>query len=53
MAENGVKVGVLRGRENSFPDAFIAKVNAMGEGVSGRVRAPRRARSSTSRCPTG
>jgi len=28
------KVGVLRGRENSFPDAFIAKVNSMGRGVA-------------------
>ena len=26
--------GVLRGRENSFPDAFIAKVNEMGRGVA-------------------
>jgi glutathione synthase/RimK-type ligase-like ATP-grasp enzyme len=26
-------IGVLRGRENSFPDAFIAKVNSMGKGV--------------------
>ena len=34
MAENGVKIGVLRGRENSFPDAFIAKVNAAGKGVT-------------------
>ncbi len=29
-----VKIGVLRGRENSFPEAFIAKVNSMGKGVS-------------------
>lgn len=29
-----MKIGVLRGRENSFPDAFIAKVNSMGKGVS-------------------
>ena len=28
------RVGVLRGRENSFPDAFIAKVNSMGRGVA-------------------
>jgi glutathione synthase/RimK-type ligase-like ATP-grasp enzyme len=28
------KIGVLRGRENSFPDAFIAKVNSMGRGVT-------------------
>jgi glutathione synthase/RimK-type ligase-like ATP-grasp enzyme len=33
MAENGVRIGVLRGRENSFPDAFIAKVNSIGKGV--------------------
>jgi glutathione synthase/RimK-type ligase-like ATP-grasp enzyme len=32
--ESGVKIGVLRGRENSFPDAFIAKVNAAGRGVT-------------------
>lgn len=29
-----MRIGVLRGRENSFPDAFIAKVNSMGRGVS-------------------
>ena len=29
-----MRIGVLRGRENSFPDAFIAKVNSMGQGVS-------------------
>ena len=34
MAESGVKIGVLRGRENSFPDAFIAKVNSTGRGVT-------------------
>jgi glutathione synthase/RimK-type ligase-like ATP-grasp enzyme len=34
MAQSGVRVGVLRGRENSFPDAFIAKVNSMGKGVA-------------------
>lgn len=28
-----MKIGVLRGRENSFPDAFIGKVNSMGRGV--------------------
>jgi hypothetical protein len=28
-----IKIGVLRGRENSFPEAFIAKVNSMGKGV--------------------
>lgn len=27
-----IKIGVLRGRENSFPDAFIAKVNELGRG---------------------
>ena len=34
MAESDVRIGVLRGRENSFPDAFIAKVNSMGRGVT-------------------
>ena len=34
MAETDVRIGVLRGRENSFPDAFIAKVNAMSRGVT-------------------
>jgi glutathione synthase/RimK-type ligase-like ATP-grasp enzyme len=29
-----MRIGVLRGRENSFPDAFIAKVNDMGKGVT-------------------
>ncbi len=29
-----MKIGVLRGRENSFPEGFIAKVNSMGKGVS-------------------
>jgi len=29
-----IQIGVLRGRENSFPDAFIAKVNSMGKGVA-------------------
>jgi glutathione synthase/RimK-type ligase-like ATP-grasp enzyme len=28
-----MRIGVLRGRENSFPDAFITKVNAMDRGV--------------------
>jgi glutathione synthase/RimK-type ligase-like ATP-grasp enzyme len=28
------KVGALRGRENSFPDAVLAKINSMGKGVS-------------------
>ena len=34
MTANGPRIGVLRGRENSFPDAFIAKVNAAGKGTS-------------------
>src|SRR4029453_16476978 len=34
MAASDVRIGVLRGRENSFPDAFIAKVNSLGKGVS-------------------
>jgi glutathione synthase/RimK-type ligase-like ATP-grasp enzyme len=29
-----MRIGVLRGRENSFPDAFIAKVNAMDKGIT-------------------
>lgn len=29
-----MKIGVLRGRENSFPEAFIAKVNSMAKGVT-------------------
>ncbi len=29
-----MRIGVLRGRENSFPEAFIAKVNSMAKGVS-------------------
>ena len=29
-----MQIGVLRGRENSFPDAFIAKVNSMDKGVT-------------------
>lgn len=32
--ERQMRIGVLRGRENSFPDAFIAKVNSMGKGVT-------------------
>jgi glutathione synthase/RimK-type ligase-like ATP-grasp enzyme len=28
-----MRIGVLRGRENSFPEAFIAKVNGRGRGV--------------------
>ena len=27
MADSDTRIGVLRGRENSFPDAFIARVN--------------------------
>jgi glutathione synthase/RimK-type ligase-like ATP-grasp enzyme len=33
MAESDIRIGVLRGRENSFPDAFIEKVNTMDEDV--------------------
>lgn len=33
MAKTNVRIGVLRGRENSFPDAFIEKVNASGKGA--------------------
>jgi len=29
-----MKIGVLRGRENSFPEAFIAKVNDLDKGVT-------------------
>ena len=29
-----MRIGVLRGRENSFPDAFINKVNEMNRGVT-------------------
>jgi glutathione synthase/RimK-type ligase-like ATP-grasp enzyme len=29
-----MKIGFLRGRENSFPNAFIEKVNSMGRGVT-------------------
>jgi glutathione synthase/RimK-type ligase-like ATP-grasp enzyme len=29
-----MRIGVLRGRENSFPDAVIAKVNSMSKGVT-------------------
>jgi len=29
-----MRIGVLRGRENSFPDAFIAKVNSLAKGVT-------------------
>src|SRR6186713_3260599 len=29
-----MRIGVLRGRENSFPDAFIKKVNEMNRGVT-------------------
>jgi glutathione synthase/RimK-type ligase-like ATP-grasp enzyme len=39
MAESTNRVGVLRGRENSFPDAFIAKVNeAAGDVVAEYVQ---------------
>jgi glutathione synthase/RimK-type ligase-like ATP-grasp enzyme len=34
MADSDIRIGVLRGRENSFPDAFIEKVNAMDGGVT-------------------
>jgi len=34
MADNDIRIGVLRGREDSFPDAFIEKVSAMDRGVS-------------------
>ena len=34
MADSDIRIGVLRGREDSFPDAFIEKVNAMDRGVS-------------------
>ena len=34
MGASDVRIGVLRGRENSFPDAFVAKVNSLGKGVS-------------------
>src|SRR5262252_4601656 len=33
MAASDVRIGVLRGRDNSFPDAFIAKVNSLGKGA--------------------
>jgi hypothetical protein len=52
MAESDVRIGVLRGRENSFPDAFIAKVNSMEKGVTAEfvhLGAP----SSTRPSPTG
>ncbi len=29
-----MRIGVLRGRENSFPEAFVARVNSMGAGVT-------------------
>ena len=29
-----MRIGVLRGRENSFPDAFVARVNSMDKGVA-------------------
>jgi glutathione synthase/RimK-type ligase-like ATP-grasp enzyme len=31
---SAMRVGVLRGRENSFPEAFIAKVNSLDRGVT-------------------
>ena len=34
MADSDIRIGVLRGRENSFPDAFIEKVNALNRGVT-------------------
>ncbi len=34
MAEGDIRVGVLRGRENSFPEAFIERVNASDRGVT-------------------
>lgn len=34
MADSDLRIGVLRGRENSFPDAFIEKVNETGQGVT-------------------
>jgi len=40
MAENGVRIGVLRGGR-TLPDAFIAKVNSTARDDRG-VRAPRR-----------
>ena len=33
MASRDLRIGVLRGRENSFPDAFIQKVNGMEKDV--------------------
>ena len=33
-----MRIGVLRGRENSFPDAVIAKVSVYEDG--GKVRVP-------------
>jgi glutathione synthase/RimK-type ligase-like ATP-grasp enzyme len=34
MADSDIRIGVLRGRENSFPDAFMEKVRAMDRGVT-------------------
>ena len=34
MADSDTRIGILRGRENSFPDAFIEKVNGMDKGVA-------------------
>ncbi len=33
MPKPSARIGVLRGRENSFPEAFIAKVNSLSRGV--------------------
>jgi hypothetical protein len=33
MADSEIRIGVLRGREDSFPEAFIEKVGAMSRGV--------------------
>jgi glutathione synthase/RimK-type ligase-like ATP-grasp enzyme len=33
MAARDIRIGVLRGRENSFPDAVVARINAGSEGV--------------------
>src|SRR3972149_6873206 len=34
MAAGDVRIGVLRGRGDSFPGAVTAKVNSLGKGVS-------------------
>jgi glutathione synthase/RimK-type ligase-like ATP-grasp enzyme len=33
MTDSDIRIGVLRGREDSFPDAFIEKVGRIGRGV--------------------